>query len=70
MSEPLLAQVEAKLEELVRRYRQLETENQSLRQKEESWQNERVRLLEKNEIARARIESLITRLKQLEIDPE
>jgi uncharacterized protein (TIGR02449 family) len=63
MSESLFAQVEAKLDELLRRYRQLESENLQLRA-------ERDQLREKHQQARTRIESLITRLQQHEIDPE
>lgn len=70
MSESLLAQVEAKLDELLRRYQQLIDENKNLREKEISWTSERDQLLEKQQLARSRIESLITRLQQNEIDPE
>lgn len=70
MSESLLAQVEAKLDQLLRRYQQLIDENKNLREKETSWTSERNQLLEKQQLARSRIESLITRLQQNEIDPE
>lgn len=70
MSERLIAEVEAKLEQLVRRYQQLEAENRNLRKQEQEWISERSRLMEKNELARSRIESLITRLKQFENHPE
>jgi cell division protein ZapB len=70
MSEPLLAQVEAKLDELLLRYHQLLNENQNLRQRESAWLSERDQLLEKQQLARSRIESLIARLQQHEIDPE
>lgn len=70
MSERLIAEVEAKLEQLVRRYQQLDAENRNLRRQEQEWISERSRLMEKNELARSRIESLITRLKQFENHPE
>lgn len=70
MSERLIAEVEAKLEQLVRRYQQLDAENRNLRRQEQEWISERTRLMEKNELARSRIESLITRLKQFENHPE
>lgn len=70
MSERLIAEVEAKLEQLVRRYQQLDAENRNLRRLEQEWISERSRLMEKNELARSRIESLITRLKQFENHPE
>jgi len=70
MSERLIAEVEAKLDQLVRRCQQLEADNRMLRQQEQEWINERTRLMEKNELARTRIESLITRLKHFENDPQ
>lgn len=70
MSERLIAEVETKLEQLVRRYQQLDAENRNLRRQEQEWISERTRLMEKNELARSRIESLITRLKQFENHPE
>jgi cell division protein ZapB len=66
MSERLIAEVEAKLEQLIQRCQQLDTENRNLRRQEQEWISERTRLMEKNELARSRIESLITRLKQFE----
>jgi cell division protein ZapB len=70
MPEKLLAKVEMRLDELILRYRRLEEEHQKLRMKEHAWINERARLEEKQEIARARIESMITRLKQIETDTQ
>lgn len=70
MSERLLAEVEAKLDKLIQRCHQLQAENQSFRQKEQEWLEERARLLEKNDLACVRMESLIARLKHFEIDPE
>lgn len=70
MSERLIAEVEAKLEQLVQRCQQLDADNRRLRQQEQEWTSERSRLMETNELARTRIESLITRLKQFENYPE
>lgn len=70
MSERLIAEVEAKLEQLVQRCQQLDADNRRLRQQEQEWASERSRLMETNELARTRIESLITRLKQFENYPE
>jgi cell division protein ZapB len=64
-----LAQVERlsarldKLQELVRR---LADENRSLRQGQEQLASERAQLLNKNELARSRVEAMINRLKSLE----
>ncbi|MBC6906399.1 TIGR02449 family protein [Saccharophagus sp. K07] len=70
MSERLMAEVEAKLDRLIQQFYQLQAENRSLRQKEQEWMEERARLQEINNLACSRIESLISRLKQFEIDPE
>ncbi|TNE80768.1 MAG: TIGR02449 family protein, partial [Gammaproteobacteria bacterium] len=43
----------------------LQKENQSLRERESSLLRERSRLLEKNELARSRVEHMIVRLKNL-----
>jgi cell division protein ZapB len=52
-----------KLLELVRR---LAEENRSLRQGQEQLASERAQLLNKNELARSRVEAMIHRLKSLE----
>jgi cell division protein ZapB len=46
--------------------RRLADENRSLRQGQESLANERAQLLSKNELARSRVEAMISRLKSLE----
>ena len=66
MTEQALKDVEAKLDELISLCNRLEKENATLKAKEESWRQERTRLLEKNEIARTRVEAMINRLKNLE----
>lgn len=66
MSERLLAQIDAKLDELLKRYQRLNRDHQALQAKEQAWLGERARLIEKNEIAKARIETMIDRLTQLE----
>ena len=52
-----------KLMDLVRR---LADENRSLRAGQEQLSNERAQLLNKNELARSRVEAMINRLKSLE----
>ncbi len=68
MSDQTLAQIEAKLDKLLQCYAELKLENTTLRQKETLWLQERGRLLEKNELARARIQNMLQRLKQIEMD--
>lgn len=68
MPNTTLTQVEAKLNELIRRYAELKREHQILQQKEGQWFAERNCLLEKNEMAKARIDNMLQRLKQIETE--
>ncbi len=63
-----LKDVEDKLDELITRCNRLEKENATLQAKEQSWKQERKRLMEKNEIARTRVEAMIQHLKDLETE--
>ncbi|MCQ4278372.1 TIGR02449 family protein [Pseudomonas stutzeri] len=58
----------AKLEQLIQRTEQLKAQNRLLRQSEQGWREERAHLIEKNEMARVKVESMISRLKALEQD--
>ncbi|MCH2340432.1 TIGR02449 family protein [Pseudomonas sp. NPDC047963] len=58
----------AKLEQLIKRTEQLKAQNRLLRQSEQAWREERAHLIEKNEMARVKVESMISRLKALEQD--
>lgn len=66
MTDRLLHEVEARLDELISRSERLGKENATLRAKESNWQLERARLVEKNDLARARVEAMIERLKNIE----
>lgn len=57
-----------KLELLIQRVEQLKAANRSLRASERVWREERSHLIEKNEMARLKVESMILRLKALEQD--
>ena len=61
-----LRRLEKRLEELVVVCRQLQEENQSLRQRQDLLINERASLLHKNEQVRGRVEAMIGRLKGME----
>jgi len=63
-----LQAIESKLDALLQERQQLLQENRNLRQAEQSWQQERAKLVEKNELARSRVEAMIARLKSLESD--
>jgi cell division protein ZapB len=59
-------QMSARLDKLLELVRRLTDENRSLRQGQEQLTNERAQLLNKNELARSRVEAMINRLKSLE----
>jgi cell division protein ZapB len=61
-----LRRLEKRLEELVVICRQLQEENQSLRQRQDSLVSDRASLLHKNEQVRSRVEAMIGRLKGME----
>ena len=61
-----IAELEAKLSELIDMADQLKVENQSLRAQQSNLVAEKSRLIEKNELARTKVEAIITRLKSLE----
>ena len=58
----------ARLELLIARVEQLNRQNALLTAQEKTWREERAPLIEKNEIARNKVESMISRLKALEQD--
>jgi cell division protein ZapB len=66
MSAEQFRALEHQVDQLIYRCHQLEQENRSLRNQEASWRKERTRLIEKNELARTRVEAMIHRLKSLE----
>jgi len=61
-----LKRLEKRLDELVVICRQLQEENQSLRQRQDTLMSERATLLQKNEQVRGRVEAMIIRLKAME----
>ena len=66
MSAEQFRALEHQIDQLIYRCQQLEQENRNLRQQEQSWRKERTKLVEKNELARTRVEAMIHRLKALE----
>ena len=58
--------LEAQLNELASLCKRLRLENRSLREQQVSLVEERARLIEKNELARTKVEQMIVRLKSLE----
>ncbi len=60
--------LESKIDELIELCSVLTRENRALRAQQQNWTTERAKLIEKNELAKSRVESMITRLKALEQD--
>jgi len=58
----------SRFELLIERIEQLKRQNALLVAQEKSWREERAHLIDKNEIARRKVESMILRLKALEQD--
>ena len=61
-----LQRLEKRLDELVVICRQLQEENGSLKQRQDTLIGERATLLQKNEQVRSRVEAMISRLKAME----
>jgi cell division protein ZapB len=61
-----MQQLAARIDKLLELTRRLADENRSLRQGQEQLVNERAQLLNKNELARSRVDAMISRLKSLE----
>ena len=68
MPENDLQALMGRFELLIERVEQLKRQNALLLAQEKSWREERAHLIEKNEIARRKVESMISRLKALEQD--
>jgi len=61
-----LKRLEFRVEELVRTVERMKDENRSLRAQQEHMTIERAQLIERNELARSRVEAMIGRLKSME----
>ena len=66
MEDTDLKMLEQRVDELIQRLSAVKNENLSLRESQSSLINERARLIEKTELARTRVEAMITRLKAME----
>lgn len=58
--------LERRVNELIALTEQLSRENKALRTQQDNWSVERAKLIEKNELAKNRVESMIGRLRSLE----
>lgn len=61
-----LSALESRVDELIDRCEALARENRVLRENNRSWTVERASLLERNEIAKSKVEAMIERLKSLD----
>ncbi|MEN8166683.1 MAG: TIGR02449 family protein [Pseudomonadota bacterium] len=61
-----LRKLEVRVEELIHACSYLKDENKSLRTRQDNLVAERAALIEKTELARTRVEAMITRLKAME----
>ena len=68
MEDAELQALTRKLDLLIQRVEQLKSHNRALLASEQAWREERAHLIEKNEMARHKVESMISRLKALEQD--
>ncbi len=68
MTETAITTLENKLNQLIHLCDRLKLENDAYQEKESKWLRERTRLVEKNELARTRVESMISKLKNLEAE--
>ena len=66
MSDPALIALEARVSELIQINQTLLEYNRALRAQQQSWQAERAKLIEKNELAKSQVEAMIARTKALE----
>ncbi len=66
MSKPTLKQLSRQLDKLIDHCDKLQRDNHALQQREQEWLQERVRLIEKSELARSRVEAMISHLKSLQ----
>jgi cell division protein ZapB len=68
MSDSEWTALENKVGELIELCGVLTKENRALRAQQHNWTTERAKLIEKNELAKSRVESMIVRLKAFEQD--
>lgn len=68
MTELDIKKLEDRVDDLIRAVERLQQENKDLRENQTSLMTERTQLIEKTELARTRVEAMISRLKALEND--
>lgn len=66
MADSALQALEARIDELVALCHELNRENRRLKSENSGWRHEREDLLQKNELARSKVEAMIARLRAME----
>ncbi|MBD3635140.1 MAG: TIGR02449 family protein [Methylophaga sp.] len=66
MDKHAIQQLEQQVDELLRTSRRLREENMLLKSQQAAWLSERAQLIEKTDVARNRIEKMVSRLKELD----
>ena len=66
MNELDINKLEDRVDDLIKAVERLQQENKGLRENQSSLKTERNQLIEKTELARTRVEAMISRLKALE----
>lgn len=66
MSDTTLKTLEGKIDDLIALCAEMKSENHRLREEQHALQAERTNLLNKNQLARTRLEKVLTRLKAMQ----
>jgi cell division protein ZapB len=66
MSNKPLKELEHKIDELISLCKELNRENRALKAEVAGWRDERRDLMDKNELARSKVEAMIDRLRAME----
>lgn len=66
MQNPEIQNLQRKIEKLLSVHETLREQNRQMRAAEAEWQSERAKLMQQNEIARRKVNEMITRLQTLE----
>ena len=67
MTEDRFSNLNDKVEDLIALCAEMKRENQLLKASESNWQEERRQLLDKNKAAKSKLESILTRLKAMDV---
>lgn len=69
MNETTFKSLESKVDDLIQLCADMKRENQRLREEQHELQSERTNLLNKNQLARTRLEKVLDRLKSMQQEP-